>query len=347
MNGERPITKVNQAELVKLLTFAILNKSTTLTVGPPGVGKTALYEYVAKEIKHDFVAMYPATSDPTEPNGFPFKGDKYANFQLYGKIAKLVETKKPTVCLLDDFGQATNAVQSAYMNPIQCRRLPNGQSISDTVVFALATNRREDGANVQGILEPIKSKVNKIFHLHPTVEPFLEWWLNQDLPVEVYAYLRTYPHRLWDFKPSKDIVSYPCPRTWEEAGKDLKRGIPKGLEMACLAGSIGDADACDLLSFIEVMKNAVAPDDVISKPETATIPERAPIMFGLMAGLIYKMNTKNFKPILKYATRLGVDFATKLRHDMLVKSKVIKTDITNCAEYGNLVRHTGNVQMAF
>jgi len=259
-------------------------------------------------------------------------------------MAELVKTNKLTVCFLDDFGQASPAVQASWMNPLQSR-IVNGQKISDKVRFVLATNRREDGANVHGILEPIKSRMHIIVQVKPDLDDFLEWWLEEELPVEIYGYLRSNPQRLWDFKPSKDIVNYPCPRTWEYAGKAFKAGMPKGLEMAILAGAVGDGDAMALLSFIDIMKEAVDPDMVFKDPVHTPIPERTAVMFGLMAALVFKLNKDNFRPFLKYARRLSIEFSSKLRYDALVKARIGKFDITGCEEYGDLVRYTGNVMM--
>jgi hypothetical protein len=343
MNGNAQIITVRPSELKTILMFAIQNNLNTLIEGAPGIGKTYIVNQVAEALKADIEVFYSSTADPTEIKGFPFKkNETEADFLLYGQFQRLMKAKKLTIAFFDDFGQATPAVQSSLMNPLQAR-LINGKKLPDCIRFILATNGREHGANVHGILEPIKSRMHLIIKLIPDLDDFLSWWLDQELPVEIYAFLRSNPQRLQQFKPSKDIVNYPCPRTWEYAGKMLKAGLPKGLELACISGSVGPGDAMALLAFIDIMKDAVDPDSVIKFPDTAPVPDRTAVMFGLIGALIYRMTNKNFKPILKYAKRLSVEFASKLRHDCLKKAQKESFDIVNSTEYGDLVRYTGNI----
>jgi hypothetical protein len=351
MNGMAKKITVKPSELAEILEFAITQGLNILLVGPPGIGKTYIVNWVCKKLKAALEVFYTSTSDPTEVKGFPFpkknsKGEaEEADFLLYGQLANLMKAKKLTVAFLDDFGQANGAVQAGWMNPLQSKII-NGKKLPECVRFILATNRKEDGAGVSGLLEPIKSRMHLIIHIEPDIDDFLKWWLSEGLPVEIYAYLRNNPGRLIDFKPSKDILPYPCPRSWEYAGRILQGKPSDNILLACLAGAVGEPDAMALMEFIEIMKNAVDPEAVIKSPEGAPIPERTTILFGLLSALIYRLSEKTMKPILKYARRLPVEFASKLRVDALMKATKDGFDIQNTTEYGELIRYTGNLLMA-
>lgn len=151
-------------QLESLLTFMFEENLPVLIKGTPGIGKSDVVAQAAQKIGWPLIISHPVVADPTDYKGLPFAVDGHAKFLPFGDLEKLLETKTPLIYFLDDLGQATPAVQSAVMQLLLARQI-NGHKISKEVRFVAATNGRADRANVQGILEPVKSRFASIVEL--------------------------------------------------------------------------------------------------------------------------------------------------------------------------------------
>jgi MoxR-like ATPase len=213
-------------QLKEAVKFAIKNKHPLLIKGAPGIGKTDIVTQACRETKTELIISHPVVSDPTDFKGLPFpvKGQMKATFLPFGDLLKLIDADKPTAFFLDDLGQATASVQAAAMQLLLARRI-NGHKVSDQVVFLAATNRRQDRAAVQGILEPVKSRFSAIVELEVVNDDWVDWAIAQQMPVELIAFIRFRPQLLHDFKPTADISNTPNPRTVAAVGKMMKSGL--------------------------------------------------------------------------------------------------------------------------
>ena len=153
-------------QLNQAIKFAIKNKYPLLIKGSPGIGKTQILTQACLETGTELIVSHPVVSDPTDYKGLPFptKDGTEATFLPFGDLLKLINADKPTVFFLDDIGQASSSVQASLMHLLLARRI-NGHAVSEHVVFLAATNRRQDRAAVQGILEPVKSRFAAILGL--------------------------------------------------------------------------------------------------------------------------------------------------------------------------------------
>jgi len=151
-------------KLAGLLQLAFKNNHKVLIKGEPGIGKSDLVEQACADV-FDLMISHPAVSDPTDYKGMPAvfarEGMTVAEFLPFGDLLKLINAKKPTVCFIDDIGQAAPAVQAALMQLLLARRV-NGHKISKDVVFCGATNDTTHMAGVSGLLEPVKSRWDTI-----------------------------------------------------------------------------------------------------------------------------------------------------------------------------------------
>ena len=58
------------------------------------------------------------------------------------------------------------------------------------VAWVAATNRREDMAGVQGMLEPVKSRFYSILNVEVNAKDWVNWYNTQGLPGELGAYVQ-------------------------------------------------------------------------------------------------------------------------------------------------------------
>jgi hypothetical protein len=196
-----------------------------MLTGAPGVGKSSIVEAAAQAAGYDLILSHPVVSDPTDAKGLPWpaKDGESASFLPFGELAQAIKATKPTVWFLDDLGQASPAVQASFMQLLLARQV-NGHKLPDCVTFIAATNRRTDRAGVSGILTPVLSRFGAIIGIEANVDDWTRWALQAGMPAELVSFIRFRPNLLHVFDPQKanDMENFPCPRTWEYAGRAMQ-----------------------------------------------------------------------------------------------------------------------------
>lgn len=306
------------SEVRSLLRFAIPAKRKVLIVGDPGIGKTSIVRQVADELGYDMITSYPGIEDPTVPAGFPFPGEGRATFLPFGALHQAIHAKRPTVWFLDDFGQAKEAVQVAYMPLLMGG---NGEHrISPHVAFVAASNPAGAGLGVSRLLEPVKSRFDSIVTMEPNLEEFLEWALPHGFPPEYAAFLRYRPNCFNHFEPSVDFKNQPNPRTHAAAGLGLWAVQPPELRREAIAGAIGRACEIELHGFLQLIKTLPDIDAALAGADIP-LPDNAAVLFALVSGVAAKANAKNFIHVVKLTNRLvkanRTLYAARLIHDCI------------------------------
>ena len=281
-----------------------------LLTGAPGVGKSDLVSYACECLYQHLVISHPVVSDPTDAKGLPWPdaATGTARFLPLGEVAELLAATEPTVWLLDDLGQAPAAVQAAYMQWLLARRV-NGHILPDCVTILAATNRRQDRAGVQGILEPVKSRFAAIVEVEPHLDDWAEWALGAGLPVEVVAFVRFRPELLCvDFtKTPADMVNSPSPRTWHNLAKLFALGLPPELQLPAFSGAVGQGASVEFLAFLRMWQALVSIDHILLDPAGAPLPDpsQPAQLYAVATALAARVNATTFARVSTYLERLA------------------------------------------
>ena len=298
------MTPIKPSQLKTLLAAAIKEKLPVLITGKPGVGKSDIVAEACQDANADLQIAHPAVEDPTDSKGMPWVKDGKAEFIPFGDLRKLIDAKRLTACFLDDLGQASPAVQAARMQLVLSRRV-NGHKVSDHVVFLAATNRRQDRAGVNGILEPLKSRFATIVELEADAVDWRAWAASAGVAPEVIAFIAFRPELLSNFQPTSDMTNSPCPRTWVRVSQLLALNLPADLQIPTIQGAVGEAAAVEFVSFLRVWQAMVSPDVVLTSPDTAPIPDEPSAMYALMTALAYRVRKDSMGRYCKYLGRLN------------------------------------------
>jgi MoxR-like ATPase len=313
---------LNPTQYVSFIVEAIKDRAPVLVTGAPGIGKTDLNVQATAIAGADLIVSHPAVEDPTDVKGLPWVVDGAARFLPLGQVARVLNATRPTVWFLDDLGQATPAMQAAYMQWLLAREC-NGHRLPDHVTILAATNRRTDKAGVSGVLEPVKSRFVSIVELQPDLNAWCTWALAHGIPAEVIAFLRFKPDLLSAFVPTADLTNSPSPRTWAHVGRLLRMSLTPDVLHAVLAGAIGAATATELIAFLRLYATLPSVDAILTNPAAGVIPSAPNTLYALCGALAYRATPANFDRVRQYAERLLAErrgeFATLLVRDAITR----------------------------
>jgi hypothetical protein len=318
---------VSPKQLKTVLEIAFLNKFNTIIAGPPGSGKSDIERQVAESINYRFISSHPSIKDPTEYNGFGFPGErngrKIAEFLIYGDILDIVESNEPTVVCFEDLLLAPQSVQGALMQLVWERKL-NDIRVPDHVVFTATTNRRQDKAGGQGIIEPFKSR-NAIYNLSPDINDWVEWAYNDGQPAILIAFCRRNSKALFDFAPTMDIVNTPCPRTVAMLGHWINAGVPENLKLQIYNSCCGEGFTNEFMQFERVANKLQDPDYIIEHPKEARLydDKDLDLIYITVSSLALRANKGNFANIMTYSDRLKKEYGILMVKDIIHRDKTL------------------------
>jgi len=310
------------SELINFLSFAIANNFPLLIKGKPGSVKIDMFTQAAATANADLIISHPVVSDPTDDKGLPFAVNGQAEFLPFGELNKIIKADKPTVFFLDDLGQAPASVQAACMQLILARRI-NGHTVSKFVTFLAATNRREDRAAVNGLLEPVKSRFASIIELTVDTNDWVVWALQNGMPTELISFIRFRPELLDKFVPTKDIINTPSPRTVAAIGKLQNAGLPSALQFDVFSGAAGEAFAVEYSSFLKYFNDLPTVDQIILNPNGTPVPSEPSTLYAITGAITNRLNDQNIGPIIQYLDRLPGEYQIVTMKDASVRNKSI------------------------
>jgi len=328
--------------LLETIKFAIEHQLPLLIKGAPGIGKSDIIAQACEATNTELIISHPVVSDPTDYKGLPFPvrktGDKSketgnriedntveieeAKFLPFGDLLKLIKATKPTVFFLDDIGQAPASVQAACMQLLLARRI-NGHKVADFVTFISATNRRQDKAGVMGILEPVKSRFSAILELEINIDDWVNWAIENNMPVELIAFIRYRPNLLHDFKPTADIINTPNPRTVAYVGKMMNAGLSDDIQYELIAGAAGEGFAAEFIGFLNTWKHLPDIENLIANPDKTAVPTEPSLLFAICGALIQKADMRNIEMIMKYMAKMPAEFQVLFLKDTIKKKPAL------------------------
>ncbi len=279
-----------------------------LAVGKPGVGKTFMAMQSMRRIGWEYIGICAPLQSPVKIGGYPMApkevgGD--ASHCLFDGIAKAFRADKPTLLYIDDLGMAGGETLKAIVDLVQFGRIDN-RTLPECVVVGAATNDVGHGADVHGLIEPLKTRWHTIIEVETNVEDVVSYGLANGWPADLCAFLRNNPDALHDWKPSKSMsIDGACPRGWEYAAQWINDGVD---DSEVIAGCVGKGRATQYLAFRSLINELPDVDACILDPDSAPVPENPSARYLVSMALASKMTAGNFGQCVKYLNRLPAMF---------------------------------------
>ena len=316
------------SQLKLFLAQSIAARLPVLITGAPGIAKSEVVAQACVLAGAGHIITNPAVEDPTVVQGFPWPQaeSETATFLPFGALARALKATTLTVWNVEDLGQASPAMQAAYMQLFLARRV-NGHVLPDCIVFIATTNRRTDKAGVSGLLEPIKSRFAAIVELEPDLDDWCTWALSNGVDAMSVAFLRFRPELLSDFQPSADLTQSPSPRTWYNASRLFALDLPENILREALIGCVGESAACERLGFEKLYKSLPSIDAIMIDPDSALIPSEPAALYATATALAARANVSTFANIARYCERLHTalhgEFAALILRDCIRRDPAI------------------------
>lgn len=309
--------------------------------GPPGVGKSACLEHVARTLAghyglkglmelgdhqdnpndyFGFIDMRLSQVDAVEIAGFP-----HPNTEL-GVMERMIGDWFPHVgradlpdrgiIFLDEWTSAPQLTQAASYQLANDRRL-GSKKLKPGWVVAGAGNRIGDGGVVFKQPLPLSNRIAH-FNFESDFDGFISWGARSgEIQPWITSFLNFRPDHLNTFedhvKKKLEGQAFATERTWHRLSRvsEFTDGSSDAIRPWAIA-YLGQGVAQELIGFREVWLNLPSIKDVIDNPRTAPLYDKPDVLFALCGALAAKADTDNFNNIMEYVSRIEQESFTVL-----------------------------------
>lgn len=244
--------------------------------GSPGIGKSAMYKWIADKLNLKFIDFRLSMCDQTHLNGFPIIRDNrstYAPPETFPiETDELPEGKDGWLISFEEINSAAPSIQ-AIAYKILHDRMVGDYNIHPAVRICANGNLDTDGAVVMPLSSALASRM---VQYHAVIKPkkWLEWAETSEifhpLLLSYLQYRNEYVHR---FNPKDKDPAYPCPRTHEKVSKllyliDNSNGRTYSEVRHSIEGAIGEAATQDFYAYLNYFNSVIPLSKIISEPWT-------------------------------------------------------------------------------
>ena len=296
------------SEAVPFLEVAFKHRRRVLLKGPPGTGKTFMGIQAAKHLGWDDIGLCVPLLSPVKVGGYPRPpseagGD--ATHCLFDGIAQAFRAVKPTLLRFEDLTMGNGETLKAVLELFQFGKI-DGRVLPECVCLFATGNDVGHGADVQGLIEPLKNRFHTIVNIEPHLDDTVAYGLAHGWPADLLAYLRNAPDALHDWKPSKSVsIDGATPRGWEYVAEWINIGVD---DAEVIGGCVGKGRATAYLAFRGLMGELPDVDACLLDPDGAPVPENPSARFLVSMALSAKMTAGNLGQCVKYLNRLPAMF---------------------------------------
>ncbi|MCK9604634.1 MAG: AAA family ATPase [Candidatus Omnitrophica bacterium] len=302
---------MKSSNLVKTILQAIKTKTPVLILGAPGIGKSAIVNFVAANMKKEIpgfmlVDVRTALYQPVDIKGLPTVEGDSARWTK-PDFFRTIKAKSSGILFLDELTAARPEVQAALYELVYDRRigeyvLPEGWTI------VAAGNRTSDRAVAFTLSTALASRFVQV-DLDVDVDEWIEWALGAGIDERVIGFLKLRPALLHNFDPQTKARAFACPRTWEYVSRSLAAGLGPEIEFDYVAGLIGEGAATEFIGVLRLMDSMPDPDEALERPGSFTLPEKPAVMYAFAVCLARRAKKENADAFFAIANLFPGDYA--------------------------------------
>ncbi len=257
-----------------------------LGLGAPGVGKSQIIRQIGDRFGYKVIDLRLAQMSEVEIGGLIYPNEDRTKTRWLSPEVLPDEERdgKNTILLLDEITSCPKRVQVAAYQLILDRRVGQYTLPEGTFVIGLGNREDDDGVYIR-LAGPLADR----FEIHYIDVDFRTWKNDYAIPFHIHPYVLQYlsfkPTSLHTQSANPDSMIFATPRSWDRVSEILKcdSDISNPVVMHKIAGNVGDAEAAQLLRFIQDGAKRITVDDYLSGKEA---PKEASEVAILTNGLI-------------------------------------------------------------
>lgn len=364
---------MNTQQLLDLLKRTIPASLPVLIESAPGIGKTAVGKQASDQLGRRWATIHASTIDPVDSSGLPLvcevDGERRYVRCLDDVLDGLVNAKEPTTLLIDELGQAPNAVQAALAPFFAPDRRLNRWTLSPHLSVFGATNTSAHRSAANPILLHIRSRVRSTVRLKVHRDSWIEYaGKTGTLPV-IMSFIQSNPTMLYELESlppaqlkerglSYDKVfatgeGFTNPRSWSSIDDLLKVGLDEETKEEVIEGAVGSTAALLFMAHERKVLTEIDLDHVLRHDDWEFPPaSELGLRWAWTFGLASLATRKNVERVFDIAQKLhmrklgeyGVVLAQQvvMRDEGLVTSEALRK--LSRSDFGRVVIGTQSVK---
>lgn len=302
---------------------AIGTTNTIMLRGEKGIGKSTLMKYLPEYLGPGYEYAYFDMGNKSEGDtAIPFPDKERKVMEFFVNTALKLHTGKPVVIMLDEFGKAPRSIQNMMhtLLEVENKRIQDTFLPKGSIVFA-TTNLADEGLG-DTLLDHTIDRMTVLEVRKPNANEWLPWAAENNIHPALMAWVNETPTVLASFRdddfdqdnpyvynPKRVQGKFITPRSLELASNVIwaKGKISQNALTCALVGTIGNAGANDIASFLAFQDEIPARETILKSPETAAIPNSVGAIITLLFNLERAVDSETITPIMKYVTRLEAE----------------------------------------
>ncbi len=294
----------------ELCRYYMSKRIPVLTAGPPGVGKSEMWEQIADEASIGFIDVRLAQMDPVDLRGLPsvsqMKNGLMTTTWARPDFLPIVERDgEEGIILFDELPDCGKMMQSAAYQPILNGKV-GPHEIPKGWYRCGAGNSMKHKAGAQAMSSALANRFAWV-EIEADVDCFREYGQKIGIHYLVLGFMKHRPALLHDMKSEGTLKAFPSPRSWYKAS--LVCDAPANIRMKLVRGCVGEGAAGEFEAFLRAID---LPDleEILADPKRCRIPEVPCHRYALSSMLAQFAKRENFDKMTAYTKRseYGKDF---------------------------------------
>ena len=211
------------------------------------------------------------------------------------------------IVFLDEFRQSGHDVQKPAAELLLNGRVGESKLPIGWMVVA-ASNREKDRSGVQRELAFVSNRRMEI-KVQPDLDSWVEWAETRAIHWAAIAFARHQPGLIFKEDVPEESGPFTTPRSFVKMSY-LIRELDMEMFTEAAAGMIGEGTAAAFVSFLRVVEQLPAFEDIVADPKKCKLPDkdRPDAQYATMQMIAHRVDGTTARPAFNYLKRMDREF---------------------------------------